>query len=911
MALRRGLGTVTGASAMTCVIVLGLVSPALADRGFAARFSTNASGDIAVIGNTLESCQSSAADCGSARSGKGAALNNNNFAMERVDVDHAMFDSSSADLNLPAGARVLFAGLYYGARTTAGTRGKAALDDTRSALRTVELKMPGAARYERVVGELDESTQVNGAYGVFVDVTRQVRQGGSGAYTVANVQSATGEDRYAGWALVVAFEAAGDPPRNLTVFDGLQSVTQGKPALTIPVSGFQTPLSGPVGTKLGFVAYEGDLGATGDSAALDGKALSDALNPANNFFNSMISVDVRHVTRKDPGYVNQLGFDAKLIGINGILANGATSADIALRTSGDQYLPHAITFATDLYAPAIHATKTVANLTRPDRPAHAGDTLRYTVHFTNEGLEAARNFVAEDALPAGITYLTGSMRIPGAPGDAARPSDIQGDDLGEYDGSARGVRFFLGAGAAPGRGGELAAAGRPGDQTEVSFEARVNENMSSAREITDVAQASFLAPSLNKELSALSSPATVNVIPGPPASPPADLAIEQTETAAADSGGSDVVDDHILLENHGPGDATDVVLHEKLPPGATVESVASDQGSCTVSAGGVTCTVPDLDAGGSVEINIVVREPAGDATSGSIDEATVTASQFDPTPGNNSGEVTVPQPPSPGVSPPVADVGVRLHESAATAPLGGKLTDTITVTNHGPAAATGADLTDVLGAATELIAVHPGRASCSPSVPLHCTLATLAPGASLTIELMLRPLRPGRLIDAASVSAGQVDANVANNLAKVSTTVRRRTTAARLRILPVQPVANAGHVVSFVIVAALTRPTPGVTPMVCVTLAARLHLTAAPAATTDGTQVCWRVIDLVAGHPRNFQLRARIAAAHTSGATLAVHGRLTGENFGVTRAAASVQVPRRAVACPSRVLVTPRARIAC
>ena len=37
-----------------------------------------------------------------------------------------------------------------------------------------------------------------------------------------------------GWALVVAYEAFGDPPRNLTVFDGLQSVTQSKSALTIP-----------------------------------------------------------------------------------------------------------------------------------------------------------------------------------------------------------------------------------------------------------------------------------------------------------------------------------------------------------------------------------------------------------------------------------------------------------------------------------------------------------------------------------------------------------------------------------------------------------------------------------------------------------------------------------------------------
>jgi large repetitive protein len=911
VALGRGLRKVGIASAIATVIVFNVVSPALADRGFTPRFSTNANGDIAVVGNTLESCQSSAADCANARAGKGAVLNNNNFVMERVDVDHTMLDSSAADLRLPTGVRVLFAGLYYGARTTAGTRGKAAPDDAPSALRTVDLRAPDASRYERLSGELDESTEVKGAYGVFVDVTRQVRRGGSGSYTVANVQSATGEDRYADWALVVAYEAAGEPPRNLTVFDGLQSVTLGKPALTIPVSGFQTPLSGSVRTKLGFVADEGDLGATGDSAALDGKALSDALSPANNFFNSTISADGRPITQKNPNYVNQLGFDAKVVGINGILANGATSANLTLRSTGDQYLPHAITFATDLYAPAIHATKTVVNLTRPDQPAETGDTLRYTVRYTNEGLEAARHIVAEDPLPGGVTYLADSMRIPGAAADATHPSDIQGDDLGEYDASARAVRFFLGAGASPGQGGELAAAAQPGNQAEISFEARVDDDVTSEHEITDVAQASFLAPSLNKQLSALSSPATITVIPGPPAPPPADLAVDQTETVAPGTGGSDVVDDHILIENHGPGDATDVVVHERISPGATVESVTADQGSCTVSPDEVTCTVPHLDAGGSVDINTVLSEPGGDASSGSVDEATVTASQFDPTPGNNSGEVTAPQPPSSGVNPPVADLGVQVHESATTASLGSTLTETMMVTNRGPDAATGVDLTDVLGAATELIAVNPGRAACSASAPLHCTLATLPPGASLTIGRTLRPLGPGRLIDAASVSANELDANVANNLATASTTVRRRTTAARLRIVPVQPVAHPGHAVSFVIIATVTKPVPGVTPMLCVTLPTRLLLTSAPKATTNGTTVCWRMTDLVAGHPQTFRLRARIAAARTSGTTLAVHGRLAGGNFGVTRAAASVQVPRRVVACASRALGIPRARIAC
>ena len=403
------------------MLVVALASPALADRAFTARFSTNANGDIAIVGNTLETCQTSVADCANARAGLGTVLNNNNFSMVRVNVDSATLDSSSARLSLPAGARVLFAGLYYGARTNAGTGGKGAPDSTPAGLSKVDLKVPGASGYEHLTAAVDQSTEVAGAYGAFVGVTGQVQRAGSGVYTVANVQSATGEDRYAGWALVVAYEAPGEPPRNLTVFDGLQSVTQGKSALTIPVSGFQTPLSGPVRTKLGFVAYEGDRGLTGDSATLDGKLLSDKVNAANNFFNSAISVGGQNFTDKTPDYVNQLGFDAKLVGIDGLLANGATSATIGLKTTSDQYLPHVITFATDLYAPVIRATKTVANLTHPDGPTRAGDRLRYTVTFANQGLEAATNFVATDKVPPNTTYVAGSLRIPSAPAGAVEP----------------------------------------------------------------------------------------------------------------------------------------------------------------------------------------------------------------------------------------------------------------------------------------------------------------------------------------------------------------------------------------------------------------------------------------------------------------------------------------------------------
>ncbi len=891
-------------------LTLGLSSPALADRAFTPRFSTNANGDIAIVGNTLETCQTSVPDCANARTGLGTVLNNNNFSMVRVNTDSAALDSSSARLSLPGGARVLFAGLYYGSRTNAGTGGKSAPDSSLAGLSKVDFKAPSASGFDRLTASVDQSTDVTGAYAAFVDVTGQVQRAGSGVYTIANVQSATGEDRYAGWALVVAYEAAGEPPRNLTVFDGLQSVTQGKPAVTIPVSGFQTPLSGPVRTKLGFVAYEGDRGLTGDSATLDGKLLSDKANAANNFFNSAISVNGQNFTDKTPDYVNQLGFDAKLIGIDGFLANGATSATIGLKTSSDQYLPHVITFATDLYAPVIRATKTVANLTHPDGPTRAGDRLRYTVTFVNEGLEAATNFVATDKIPADTTYAAGTLRIPSAPAGAASPTDLTGDDLGEFDPAQHSVRFFLGSGASAGRGGTIAVAGSPGDTAQISFEVRVDDNLTTEHEIRNTAQATFIAPTLGKELTALSSETIVSATPNPMASEPADLNLAQSETVAPAAFGDDAVDDHVTIENNGPGDATDVVLHDVVPPGATIESATVDQGSCSISTTEVTCLVSHLDAGGSAAVDVVIVEPGGDASAGSTDEATISASQLDPTPSNDSSDATAPMP-SPGAPP--ADLAIQEHESSSEDTLGATLTDTISVINNGPGTATGVDLTDALDAAAQVIAIEPDGFTCTSGADIQCSLAELAPGASETLELHVRPLRPGALIDAVTISDDQFDPNYANDLAKATATVRSRRTAAKVRIVPLQPVATPGHVVDFMVTIGAIKRIPGVMPRVCMTLPPRLRVTAAPRAVATRSRLCWEADALVNGAPKTFRFSARIVAPSSASATaLAVHARLTGANFAPSRATATVQVPPRAViACPASSHPGPRAGIAC
>jgi uncharacterized repeat protein (TIGR01451 family) len=388
----------------------------------------------------------------------------------------------------------------------------------------------------------------------------------------------------------------------------------------------------------------------------------------------------------------------------------------------------------------------------------------------------------------------------------------------------------------------------------------------------------------------------------------ADLAIKQNETVAPIPTGGDVVDHHILIIDHGPADATDVVLHDRLPSGTVIDSVTTDRGSCSISATELTCLVPQMDAGGTVDVNVITHETSADATAGSRSDATAKAAQFDPTPANNTENIKTPPPPS---APAPAAIVVDIHESAATVPLDGIEKEAITITNDGPGTATHVDITDALDAAVEVVAVRPGRASCRSSTPLICSIEALPDGASTTIDFELRPLRPGHLINGVSVSDDEPNALLAHDFAKTAATVKPRRTAARLRIVPLPPVARAGQMVEFVVIAGVTEPVPGVAPKICVTLPSGLRLSSAVSASATPSHACWSLVDLISGRPQSFRVSATVGPVPPSGVSFSVKGQLAGDNFTTAHASTDVQVPPSAVACPSSVRPDPLARIAC
>jgi hypothetical protein len=319
-------------------LALGLLAaPAhAADAPFTPRFAQTARGDIAAVGNTVMTCPVGAANCAAAQGG--AAYSDNDFAMAYVDLDGSAtttLNSSSATVTLPAGATVLWAGLYWSGHSNSASKDK------------VQFRVPGGSYTQVTAGQILTSSAQSIRYRAFRDVTAQVAAAGAGTYWVGDVQSTPGTDRFGGWALLVAYRDNAQPVRRLNVYDGLGTVQNGTPFSTA-ISPFHTPATGTVATKAGLLTFEGDAGIASETVTFNGQPLTDALNPAGNVMNSTISYGGVNFAAKTPNYVNQLGMDLDVFTSNpGALANDQSSATLAFSSTNEYFMPSAFFLVSD------------------------------------------------------------------------------------------------------------------------------------------------------------------------------------------------------------------------------------------------------------------------------------------------------------------------------------------------------------------------------------------------------------------------------------------------------------------------------------------------------------------------------------------------------------------------------------
>ena len=758
-----------------------LPTVARADRGYTVRFTQNAQGDITGAGNTLLTCRDDDSRCAAARRGQasGADNNNNNLSMRYVDVDadSSTFDSSAATLTLPPGARVLFAGLYYGGRTQAGSDGSPA--PNANLRNKVLLRPPNLPTYIPLTAAVVDDAPVNPTAGAalrlyqgFVDVTDIVRSGGAGEYTVADVQLGTGlqADQSGGWALAVAYEDSAQPTRNLTVFDGFEFVSTDVPAAERPVditlSGFVTPVSGPVSTRIGLVSLEGDLGTVGDSATINavgapgGAAappctptspapgqpcrITNGTNPADNFFNASISTrTAAPFHQKNPDYLNQFGFDADVFDATGRLANGQGATTIRLDTNGDGYAPQAVSFATDLFAPSLNVVKSVDHDT-----ARSGDELTYTVDVSNVGLDAATNTTLRDVIPSGTKYVPGSMSI-----DGVAKTDGAGDDQAEFVGTANTVVMRMGAGANATTGGRLAVGAPP---TRISFRVSVNPGLTSGYIVRNDASVGYRSETLGQPGNVASRDVLTRILVP-------DLAINKSHTGEFVSG-SRVT---FTLQVSSVGDVATrglVTVTDTLPSvmSFVAPEPAGDGWTCSTNGRALTCTRSDALAPGIPVPPIrYTARVASDAPAGQLINTARVHNDEDTNPINDVDEDGGDNRPA------QIDLAIEKLALDPTAFPGDEVRFQLTVRNLGPDTATRVLVRELVPPGLTLTSADPSRGACGGSaVNFSCHLGRLRAGEQFTIDLtaVTGADTGGRtLVNRAVVSGRQPDINLDNN----------------------------------------------------------------------------------------------------------------------------------------------------
>ena len=394
-------------------------------------------------------------------------------------------------------------------------------------------------------------------------------------------------------------------------------------------------------------------------------------------------------------------------------------------------------------------------------PVTAGNTLTYTLEVANLGPSDAQDVMVSDPLPAQVIYTSSSSTV----GTCTQALETVTCDLGTLAAGGTDTIHIV----------TTTASGT----TEGSF---TN---------TATVSSSTHDPHLHNNTSSFTSNESTS----------ADVALTKVGSPKPVTAGDNLT---YTLEatNHGPSVASSVTVSDPLPAGTTFVSATPTAGTCSESAGTVSCSLGNMAVAGTATIVITVtvgaNVPAGPLTN----TATASSPTLDPTTPNTATDETdvVTE----------ADLVLTKTATPATVFAGNQVTYTLTAHNAGPSDAQAAVVTDELPSGVSFISAAPASAGCSAAgQEVTCGLGTLVAGATappITIVAGVQAsTAAGTITNTATVSSATPDPDLTNNSSSAGTTVAASADVAITKSASPSPF-SAGQAASYTLTATNNGP---------------------------------------------------------------------------------------------------------
>ncbi|TVX93445.1 DUF11 domain-containing protein [Paenibacillus agilis] len=319
---------------------------------------------------------------------------------------NALGVSSIAELLLPPESRVLYAELVWAGSLT---HIRSNLHISKEA--PIHLTTPEGTKF-RIQADPETASYIGeNEYFRSANVTDIIQVGGAGAYIVNSTSTSMRHKdtscKLIGWTLCVIYEHTTLPLRNLSLNVGGVRVNPSS-SVTTTISGFGTPLSGPVAGKLAMCIGERDEHHS-DLLEIATANPIDLTNPNDvfaHFFNSLqvenSNALTTHSTLAMPyNYKNETGtkivssrrWDISNIDISQSLSNSQTSAMFQFRTTGDFYNLYAAGISIDINQPQLEVTMRVNRSDKLEEQA-----LTYSIVVQNTGMTSVESVIITDSL---------------------------------------------------------------------------------------------------------------------------------------------------------------------------------------------------------------------------------------------------------------------------------------------------------------------------------------------------------------------------------------------------------------------------------------------------------------------------------------------------------------------------------